>query len=1544
SYPEVDRTTPRNNPLLGNPRVVLSQLDTQIRISSNPTPIIGIDLASNTAPDTQPALKSVVVQVVNTSGFTPVSDLSAMTIFGDTSGIGLWYDLNKNGVFDGAPGDTPLTLVSPPTKTITEGAEVYDRYLMVLRDPLLLDGVGSDSKIFVTLKTSATISAADALSLRIQGSEIKPGSSYGLGFRAKDAIAADTAVEANTYMVVALPTSDTITLDTPVLNAALDYTNNWYLIVTAGSAVGQVYRVVGVVGQVVTVATLDPAGLSVDLTGGGTITAVKFFKVESTSYKSISAPVVCFGSTNLRISQPSLPGELPTPFPARTYLIQYDADAAPGTLLALYRVSPSTYADTALIVNTGLTLGFGQTYLWDTSAVPTGTYRIVGELGPVGSGNKKLSLGTVVITNSPPGNPGAGALGIDASPITIGNVVQVTLSGLTDADSDILRVTFYTIDQTGGDTRYLWDSLANPFIIPASSYGVDALDVDSGWTTTGTTAGTRRLYATIYDGINTKVVVGPQTRLFQTAGGGGGLGSGGVISMANIAQDGQGILPWSGPTGVLRITGTGPDNPTTPDPLFVPQFFTGATVVFRDGNANDDATWEDSDLRDVRIFLDEGLPDGYFQSNDTELAATVSGSNGVYTITLNSPVRLLSVAKNFFIVVRTSGTISGNLTIDGETGGDYRDKFNVEAIVVNALGIAINAFSSTITCESRIIDLVPWRSDKRDTNQYRGQVMDYLEYQVGDLAGYREDFQDHGRVKAEPELMPMNTPYRVLGLDVSGTSGFTYDREEYLNKLVVTFEDTGIPDNFDPNTALASHGLALWPNVSLWQDTGDGIFDPAVDTLLSTTGKGATGQDHVDIDLVVPGKWRATMNFSKLLVDPIVDGLVDFFVVISSTPDHGFVDASPYYGADFKVYVEPSTFEGEFVKFAFATPEIAIDASQLTRKIDQVKEVHAVFSLTPLNDGVAEADGLPVSLFALNLCDGPGTFGSNETLESIRVWFKGTGGFKPSRLSPMSDDDLSGVSLWRDDKELGRYVDYLGLPDPRAGTERLGDTTNRATPGLNSYLDTLIPLSADSFEWYNSDGSPWGPFNDDPANLLDDDKRYFIVLKPKVAVQLYPEDYIENTTTYSDQYMGDDFFICVRGRGVDDASYSTNNWWDRGMDYGVVISAAIGLTNSNDGGRVAVGINNDKPWGDIHFGADGASPRSRVFPNGTDPVEISASTTLPTFFTDLTQAGQTINPHQKTAVIGINLVAPPGAAVSFNHFAFNLQDLGSAANFNFPELVAANGDWNDPNGGCGAAIYKDNKLAGTPGIFDPADTRVLMTARPFLDNLINNPGTWNRIRLPLDATSVGFVPTNDVGVNAGPDYFLVLQPNSNMESGDDFRIRLWGSGWPREQTLSFLGDASGITFKRKITSLLTNRTVSVTTLNSPIVLGQGTDATSDPTAAIGINVYDTAGINTFNQTRVYFNPVLGSPSTNPNIILAPLDATSTSGLSIWRDNNANGIFDWRSDTFLPSVSGGWQLDSVGGFVTGPPGPRTSFPDSARHGAQLFQFRRQGFLV
>ncbi|MCX5642292.1 MAG: hypothetical protein NTY10_03540, partial [Candidatus Omnitrophica bacterium] len=163
SYPEVDRTTPRNNPLLGNPNVVLSQLDTQIRISSNPTPIIGIDLASNTAPDTQPALKSVVVQVVNTSGFTPVSDLSAMTIFGDTSGIGLWYDLNKNGVFDGAPSDTPLTLVFKPTNTITDGAEGYDRYLMVLRDPLLLDGVGSDSKIFVTLKTSATISAADAL-------------------------------------------------------------------------------------------------------------------------------------------------------------------------------------------------------------------------------------------------------------------------------------------------------------------------------------------------------------------------------------------------------------------------------------------------------------------------------------------------------------------------------------------------------------------------------------------------------------------------------------------------------------------------------------------------------------------------------------------------------------------------------------------------------------------------------------------------------------------------------------------------------------------------------------------------------------------------------------------------------------------------------------------------------------------------------------------------------------------------------------------------------------------------------------------------------------------------------------------------------------------------------------------------------------------------------------------------------------------------------------------------------------------------------------
>ncbi len=270
-YPDIDPSTPKNNPILGNPAVGFSQTATSIAASSAATKIIGIDLADNTTADTV-VLKSVVVQIVDTTsgGFAP-SDLMPMSVDSAVSGIGLYV------------GDVARELAFPPTPDFTNTTEDYRRYLLVLKDPLTIpQSPGGDPELYVTLKTSSTISSTDAVLLRIWGSEIKPCSSYGLGFRGKDDSVTDT--EARVYGVTG-KTQDTVTLNTALdtLGGSSDYSQNWYLVITAGgdNAIGRIYKVTGVIDSAI---TPDVTVEGIDLNTIGTVTAVKFFKVESTSY------------------------------------------------------------------------------------------------------------------------------------------------------------------------------------------------------------------------------------------------------------------------------------------------------------------------------------------------------------------------------------------------------------------------------------------------------------------------------------------------------------------------------------------------------------------------------------------------------------------------------------------------------------------------------------------------------------------------------------------------------------------------------------------------------------------------------------------------------------------------------------------------------------------------------------------------------------------------------------------------------------------------------------------------------------------------------------------------------------------------------------------------------------------------------------------------------------------------------------------------------------------------------------------------------------
>ncbi|MCM8768816.1 MAG: hypothetical protein NC911_03925, partial [Candidatus Omnitrophica bacterium] len=514
-----------------------------------------------------------------------------------------------------------------------------------------------------------------------------------------------------------------------------------------------------------------------------------------------------------------------------------------------------------------------------------------------------------------------------------------------------------------------------------------------------------------------------------------------------------------------------------------------------------------------------------------------------------------------------------------------------------------------------------------------------------------------------------------------------------------------------------------------------------------------------------PPRWRVTMYipYENSALEATADGKVDFFIAISSAPDHQWVTRTPPYGMNFRAYIEESEDDNNsFIQFNHmfdpitanpvpdnednSRPQLAAGGrSKLYRDFrpsernngdqthlpvpipvgdyDGCKEARTVFSIEPWyvaseapmrtmwTDGIigstdpVDADGWPVPVLAINMCDSNypadgSAYSDSETFEWIRVWFKGTKGFKPTDLAPLSDNEYSGVSLWQDSTTSGTK----GLPEIfiRGMHQFFGYGPNPP--------DTCVRLSADSLQWYNYDGSPWSPENDDPGGLAETEsgynpnkppdatepvsgkryyKSYYVILKPKTAIQLYPDDLVGGS------YAGYDYYICVRGRGTENARYS-DNWWERGIDAGDIVTAFI------------------KDNKDIQFGSG--------LKASIDPVKAvhrASATVMPIFFTDLTQPGQTINPQQKTAVIGYNIVAPPGATAYLSDLRVHILDQGTL-NFDITDLISLSNAYdplsecNDPNGGCGIALYKDDGLI--PGVFDSLDSRVKMRAIPTLES------------------------------------------------------------------------------------------------------------------------------------------------------------------------------------------------------------------------------------
>ncbi len=562
------------------------------------------------------------------------------------------------------------------------------------------------------------------------------------------------------------------------------------------------------------------------------------------------------------------------------------------------------------------------------------------------------------------------------------------------------------------------------------------------------------------------------------------LGQAAVTTVGSSeVTSGQGILPSSGPTAVLGLNMTQDAAET----------LTAVTVTFTSKNSNE--AFVQGDLADtttspttvasgVTLYYDDGSITGEFDVNDTHIPCNVAGWATI-TLTLVAahaiPVNDTGANEgdDFFVVIRTSDNISGVYY----TGGDKRDMFTVSfpTASVQAGGVwntpTGTLITDTVTCESRVVDITPMRSD---TNTYTNTANTYY---PGDYAGdstYRykhfvpyelEDpdndyywYNSGSSFTAKSQLLPMFTYTAVLGIDCAAPRGCQTaigSDIEYLSNVIATFTDSGTAGNFDPTTDIY--------DVSLWRDENDdGIFDSSTDTWLDNSSAFVGGASP----------WTITLTpTSSEPIDSTVNNTVDYFVVIRTHPWRQDDPVRIPYGADFKASIESGD-----VNFSVAAP-----ANGLCRTAANCKEIKAVLEMhnyvystapPPLNFGQIDATSGPVPVIGINAVDRPDW---NESILSIKVTFSGNN-FTPSDLASLSTGLSSGVSLWKDSKSDGHF----GTFDP-----------------TRSRYDTIIPINTSS--WTDEGGG-----------------EYSVILYPQTALQLLDDD------TYTDTNRGDDYFICVR--------------------------------------------------------------------------------------------------------------------------------------------------------------------------------------------------------------------------------------------------------------------------------------------------------------------------------------------------------------------------------------------------------------------------------
>ena len=279
--------------------------------------------------------------------------------------------------------------------------------------------------------------------------------------------------------------------------------------------------------------------------------------------------------------------------------------------------------------------------------------------------------------------------------------------------------------------------------------------------------------------------------------------------------------------------------------------------------------------------------------------------------------------------------------------------------------------------------------------------------------------------------------------------------------------------------------------------------------------------------------------------------------------------------------------------------------------------------------------------------------------------------------------------------------------------------------------------------------------------------------------------------------------------------------------------------------------------------------------------------------TSLLKGGQTIKASSNpVAVIGLNLVS---SAETFTGLNLSLAGSGGfAVGTDLATLAVATSS--------GIALYKDNKSAGTTGMFDALDTVVTLSSAP----------TFTGATTTLTFASAETVPVNNTGPNSGDDYFIVLRTANGAVNAHAVAVNLY----PGEVTYS--SNTPAATPTTLTTTVLTVDTISPTVSST----GPTNNATGVPISTfINASFSENMDFSTLTSSNITLttdgSPVGASINSGPmgiNMIVssAPTYAATTTRFAKVA-GTAFGFYMVQPSTSI-NVQGGYTTPVAGDIV------------------------------